>query len=508
MALHGGVPRIPAAFCHPLYLQMRDLWRYYELSYIGGSDYLTPDIRVEWVFVSYRDSNGSEVATEEQGDLNSFLFPYSREKIPFYRQRLRRSWYRNLCQPSLDTVRDHALGEGVDRDAGLSPAVAAVWEDVDHMGSTVDEWVKEGLTQAMTHGHVMGVVDLPRYLPGEVRTLKDEQALGVRPYGMWYTPLQMPNWDADRFGAFTRCEFLEEDQRPDTKGAPLWRILYRDRWEVREGGPEGTVIDEGPNPLGRVPVEVLRVAKLPGVKQPLGQSFLHAIAPLNQQLYNTDSMRDELKYRQGPFLGVPGGKGMSRMEIGLEDAFGLPENVSPPAWVTMPSHVYEVLSAQIAEFVLTIRALAGLSRGTSEQSISARSGEALLIETQDKRALLSGIRHEVEDFETRFAQLVADVAQQTWTGHVKYSDQYLVRSFTDDLEEATKFMHLPIPREAKNEVLAEMIRKRLKHLGAERIDALVRLLPEDAPVPLALAPPDIGGNGVGAPVAETLPTQE
>ena len=509
MPTFGGVPRIPERYCHPLYLKLRDIWRFYELSYLGAPDYLNPDILVEYTFIRYITDNGHETPVEDRYSLNSFLHPYAREQVPFYRQRLRRSWYRNLCQPTLDVVRDHALGDSVERTSDGAPALVDFWRDCDHTGATADEWMAEGMTQALMVGHMFGVADLPRFLPGELRTLHDEQTLGVRPYATWYTPLQVPDWQVDRFGRIVRLVLLEEDTREESRGKvvdPLWRILWPDRWEVHTESPEGEVIDEGPNPVGRVPVEVLRPKKLPGVRQPVGLSFLHAIAPLNQQIYNTDSMRDELKYRQSPFLAVPGGKGMSQMEIGTSHAFGIPEGASTPSWTVMPEHAYTVLSDQIAEHVLAIRALAGLSRGSSEASISARSGEALLVETQDKRAMLGGFRHEAEDFETRLGQLVADMARQPWTGYVRYSDRYFVTSFTDELAEASKFLDLPTTAAVKKEIVEGLVRRRLAHLGGERVAELLRE-PDAPPVPLALAPPSPPTNGTPAPDAAPQPEE-
>jgi nitrogen fixation protein FixH len=476
---------------HPLYKRWRDIWRYYELSYVGGADYINPDISPEWAFVSYTGEGTKQHAVSNTRPLDSFLFPYGREEPAFFEQRRRRSWYRNLCQPVVDSTRDHALGESVERKAGAAPVLDAVWGDVDLTGSTMDEWMRNA--PHLVFGHAFAVVDLPRYLDGEVRTLRDEQTLGVRPYATWYTPLQVPDWTVDRFGDFDRLVLLESDTRetaPD--GAPpLWRILTRTTWEVREGGQDGKIVDEGINPLGRVPVEVLYAKKLPGVRDPIGQSFIHAIARVNQEIYNLDSMLGELEYRQGPFLGIPGGEKLTRAEIGLEAAFAVPVDAAPPAWITMPSTPYEMLKAHIAELVLTVRALAGLSRGSGEESIAARSGEALLVETQDKRAMLRAIRHQCEDFETRFAGLVASAAMQTWDGHVRYSTQFFSRSFVEEVAEVQAFIALPIEDAVKTEVVSELVRRRLAHMDPEQLAKLMTPPAQSVDRPtLTLAPTD------------------
>lgn len=492
---------------HTTYEALRWHWRFCELSYLGGREYLEPDIE-QVSSAAVRTGTGEETSerlTVDRRAMKSFLFPHNREENYDYEQRRARAFYRNLTRPIVDTYAAHVMGAGIDRDAGATPALDAFWLDADLRGSTADEFLRDGLVLAQVFGHAFCVVDMPRVAPADVRSVADKQALGLRPYATWFSPLSVVDWETDRFGSLGWVRLVERDWR-EARGGPgpqmkekfVYRTWYADRWTLAEEGKdghEGETVDEGPNPLGRVPVEVLYAGRRPGDVNPVGVSRIADIAFLNREVFNLDNMKQDLLYHQTfAFLTIPDPAGrVSRADIGIHRAFGYdPAGGGPPSYVGPPTEYVTAIREEIADLVLQIRALAGLSRGVGEQSIAARSGDALLVETQDKTAMLRALSHEAEDFETRLAALVAAWEGAEWTGHVRYGDDYQASALVEELDVALKYKDLGPPREASAEVLMLITRRLLRHLPERQLAAVLDAVKREAAEPKEPAAPPPG----------------
>ena len=500
---------------HPVYARRWRQWRVNELSYIGGVEYLYPrGITFDWVRPVYvRGSDGIErEELPERIILYSFLEPFPREPLWSYEQRRLSAAFRNLTGPVVDALAAFVQSKPVLRNAGGLRHLEDMWNeasgDVDLRGSTMDEFMREGLRCALNFGLVHCVADWPAAPPGAVRTLRDEKELRLRPYARWVGPLQLPRWKHDHLGRLVMAEVLEADVREDPddpwmikERPPLSRIWTEDRWELRESGSAGRLLAEGEHAYGRVPIETLYCRRHTGEPM-LGVTPVDDIVRLNQRIFNLDSEIGVLEKAQYAFLAVPGGEKLGRLELGTWDAFAVPEGAALPAYISPPADNIRVLRETVVDLGLQIRARAGLSRGVAEQSIAARSGDALLVEAIERTNVVVALSQEARDFEVRFARLIGATVGGEFAGSVRYPDSYDLETFGEKLDAATKLLALPIPEAAKQAVLDELWRARLRHLPEERVEAIEAEAAASARLALPLALPP------GRPVEEPAPPAE
>lgn len=500
---------------HPYYAKMSWWWRFFELHYIGGPDYYSPDIPITYLYPSLVRGGGetSDASSDREWlsydaiQLRSFLWPDNRERLSDYEQRVARAVRINLCAPVVDLYTAQVLGRQITREARGSAVLDMVWEDIDLRGSSVDEWMAEGISGAQVFGHMFAVVDMSGAGADKIESLADQISLGIRPYATWFTPLQVPDWEVDDVGGFRWIKICEPDPgsrraRPgeSTSHAERYRIWFPDHYEI-VGKPskaageslgvcefcgfEG-VIASGPNPLGRVPVEVLYRQRKPGVVDPIGMSGIAEIAMADREVFNLLSRRQTLVFHQGvPLLAVPD-PGQMLKEIRLSVHWALPYNPAagggPPTYVAPSPDSVRVIDEQIAAWILQVRASSGLARGQSELSVAARSGDALLVETNDKAAMLKAIANQAEDFELRLITMMLDYVGESADGPtIKYPERYDVSDMGDDLDAIKKFLDMAPIDAVRAEVMKMVQARLLKHLPTDTLAKLQSETMDHAP---------------------------
>src|SRR3990167_1664614 len=84
------------------------------------------------------------------------------------------------------------------------------------------------------------------------------------------------------------------------------------------------------------------------------------------------------------------------------------------------------------------RQMAGVGRGRSESSQQKSSAEALELESDDKRSILSDIAAEAQDFERRIARMFLQLKEGEDTDTddlvIAYSEDFDVRGFEADVQ--------------------------------------------------------------------------
>lgn len=478
----------------PLYA---DRWRQRmvnALSYLGGTLYIGQNaITTDWAYPATEATEGDATTgrTVIRTTTAGFLKPGPREQWWDFQNRRSASVFRNFTAPVADTLAAFVQSRPVRRDPGASASLRAAGfdsptaGDADWRGSSWDEFMREALRTALVGELCHVIVDWP-YVPLDengtplVQTLLDEQQAKLRPYARIVSPLQIPLWREDEFGNLIACEILEPDMRStdaDPWGlqerAPLSRLWYRDRWELREGGPTGRLLAEASHPYGRVPIETLYVRRSGGARM-FGVTPLDDIAHLNWRLYNRDSILSVLEGVQMPFLSIPGGAHMGVVEVGTSAAFTPPADAPHPAWIAPSPESIRVLRESNEEDIRQIRARAGMGRGTAEQSIASRSGEALLIETSERTVVVTALAAEAADFERRFAALWCEVAGEgEFDGGIEYPASYDLTALDDQIRRATDIGRLPeVPRAVQRALVDRLWHNELSALPDEERECI------------------------------------
>ncbi|MFH1496568.1 MAG: hypothetical protein ABII82_01965 [Verrucomicrobiota bacterium] len=478
---------------HPEYAKRWRQWRFNELSYLGGIDYLFPDLTTDWVVPAYSDGGGADEPREIEclasRTLYSFLFPFARESDWQHHQRLAQASYRNIVAPGVDLLASFVLGQPIRRDPGSVSWLAEMWAehgDMDGRGSDATEFMGEGLRGALTFGVYHAIPDWPR-LPAESEvaagaiSLATQRAENQRPYVRWVSPLQIPAW-CETHRRLLGVKILEPDTRHDSEDPwglrarpPLSVIWTEERWDRYDSA--GVHIDGAEHRYGGVPIETLYARRAPGSPLMWGVTPVDDVARIGQRVFNLESEIQALCNAQWPFLAVFGGGALSKLDLGTSDAFDLPKDGTLPAWVSPPAENIAALRAEVVEQVQAARIRFGLGRGQAEQSTEARSGVALAYESSERTVLVTTLAANAADFERRLGRRIACVVNDgnadSFDGSVAYPETYDVETLGEKIAAVKELVALPIPDQAREAILDAVWQSRLGHMPPADREVLI-----------------------------------
>lgn len=169
---------------------------------------------------------------------------------------------RSVLSPYTARLADNAAGlilrrpiEFVEGDEFWSEEFA---NNVDGIGSNLNEYARRQLLSALLYGHSATLVDYPQV---QARTLREERQAAAMPYWIHVAPQQILGWrQASRVPSspLTQLRLLETQQIPEgeygSKYEEVVRVLEPGRYKVVTA--DGEVVEEGNYSLGRIPISV------------------------------------------------------------------------------------------------------------------------------------------------------------------------------------------------------------------------------------------------------------
>ncbi|HVW85780.1 MAG TPA: hypothetical protein VHB50_13920 [Bryobacteraceae bacterium] len=238
---------------HPDYTSKARMWRRYRDLYAGGEQ--------------FRQNAGE------------YLVRRQKEPLDVYQERLTRVFYENYLGSIVDWYMATLVRkEPIIEFEGLNDRAREFFNDFiqncDLRGTTLTQFYKEQLTEALVCGKSYIVVDFPKP-DAPARTRAEEDASGSsRAYLVGYTADEVINWSYDQRGelewAVIRTSCLKQDSVRSFGWKRETRWIYYDRekyevYERREVDSKKSIelIDEGRHgftAIGRVPVFEVRIS--------------------------------------------------------------------------------------------------------------------------------------------------------------------------------------------------------------------------------------------------------
>lgn len=399
-------------FLAPDYEERREEALFYRRSYLGGD--------------AYRDGR--------------YLIRRPLESEERYEERCEAASYANYCAPIVDAYTDYLMGANIHRDFGSltnSPLLESFLEDADGKGRSYHQVMTEAARSASIEGWCVLVVDMPKE---RALTQAEAMAKGLRPYIALYSSVDVGRLDYERQGwrsVLVRAVLIEPAPEDDPVGTEYYRVWYPDRWELWVRRPGGTpeIVDTGDNPLGELPVVVVRNRD--------GVSDLRAIAELNRRIYQIDADIDEVRAMTAfPFLAVPERQDDEGNIIVVGAGNAMPFDPEQPQAVPRyiePTHTSIAVMLeerkQIVEDIQRLSRLGGDIVGGYKQ---AESGVALEIRFQQLNSLLRAKGRNMEQAEQQIMHLFARWLGTEFDGQITYPDQYGIRDVSAYLDNAAK----------------------------------------------------------------------
>lgn len=451
---------------HPEYDQRVDDWRKYRLSYNGGDEYL-----------------------------QTYLYEHEKERDKYYQQRLQRAFYPNHCRAIVDTYAAHLFRENIPRSTEEdSETLQRFWANIDLKGNGADSFYEHAAQKVQYGGRVAVVCD--RWDPdgGGAVTRAQERQSGRRPYAYLVDTEDIVDWDVNRLGQLNWVAIREpiDVERNWDEPHPgvdhQYRVWTDEEWillrevEAEDDEDEDTrlvVVDRGAHPVGEPPVTMIYWGFREGI-QPVADSALKDLAPMNIRLTNLTSLIDEQIYAHVfNILATPKSTydELEGVDWSVSGAIPYDDDVSnPPHYIGPDVEKLEAIRAEVKKTEDQIRQLAGLGR-VNEETKHAQSGIALSYLTMDKDALLAKFGQrmrraeaQVDRYALAWMEESPDVGQSR-----EYPEEFDPVDVQNELSDAIKFASLEIPRgsEAAAENIIEAARVRFGgRLDAEELESL------------------------------------
>ena len=213
----------------------------------------------------------------------------------------------------------------------LPASLAQYASDVDRKTTPADRFFSEITRKALFLGVQFVLVDTP---PGSAQTRQEAGALGIRPYFVQVSPLDVIDWafETDEAGV-EGLKYVVIRERVERSAVPFqghawvqqWRLWTKNSFEIwQEQDNQPVLVSAGDNPLGLVPLVPFYYEE----QEPMvGASLLADVASLCLALYRKENERDISEfYTAVPFYHFKGFSEEELQKIAIGSANGIISN--------------------------------------------------------------------------------------------------------------------------------------------------------------------------------------
>ncbi len=384
----------------------------------GGKEVKPDDLQNLWQFLydSYTGLGGYRTG--------EYLIRHKRESDEKYERRKRLAYYPNFVKKIVDTFTAQVFKRPPQRQ--LTKEYELFVNDVDKTGTYIDDFMRRALKLSLIFGTVFIIVDKPSE---EARTKQEEIERKLLPYATIRLPNQVEDYELDEYGNLKRIVFREGKERKRELSTEVLRVLNK----------RGEVILERENPLGVLPVVILRTSDKLLYEELFSEPFIYTIAQLNFELYNLISeIREILRNITFPVLIYPVRSiesfSQKEMIMGTENALLYePETGGKPDFIAPPPAPVEVYLEYINKVIEQIYRTVNLEFTLGSQT--QKSGVALEFEFQNLNTLLSMFAMNLEKAEYEIANLVARWhGKKEFEGTIDYRKDFSFRDIERELK--------------------------------------------------------------------------
>lgn len=381
-------------------------------------------------------------------DIYRFLHKHPREALDMWENRVRRGYFRNYCSSVVDLFVAYLFHAPIDRDPGdsLRREIEEFYKDANLSGTTYEFLMQQVATVSQVYGHALVLVDAPKSdVP--IESEEHRNRLGIRPYLTVFTPLDLLDWEVDRYGKFTWVKL-----RVNREAAREWRtscdtqvehflIWTRENWEEWElrNGDAASLVDSGEHDLGEVPLVVFKNEK--DIEHLwFGLSAIRDIADINIAILNWSSLGDEEIFER--CLNI---LAMQKSDDGSVPVQLSHNNVLEFSGETVPSYLtpgetpLKLIREWISDGKDEIYRLAKLGGSTGLMGVrEATSGIAYAFEFNETNQSLAKKAHGMEQGEIEIHRLYALWLGKSFDGRVVYPKEFGIEDFLHELQILTE----------------------------------------------------------------------
>lgn len=361
------------------------------------------------------------------------------------------------------------------------------WQNVDGLGTSIDDFMALVWDPAATFGHIGMYLDRSA---GAAPTLAVDTRM---PFVRVYTPLDIPDWLQNDMGGLTAIKFLEAVPRTTLETVPrtnqqqtrtvteqCW-TLYDQNHAVVGGGPGA-----GDHQMGVLPVVVLYGRRRPLLPL-IGQSVVGD--PQNHiDLYNLVSeVRELLRNQTFSFINLPLGTGPDRMSV--DDAktmMGSQTGTSNVVFSALPALMLSADAANVKTYhdelerkIRQIYREAGVPWEADSKAAQAKG--SLQLKREELNTRLASYASECQEADIALAKLFyrayygAEEGPKRYEADrvsIEYPDTFDITPFDDVLNQAQSAIAIGMPTEVLKAIRKQLLQKFLPEASPEELTEL------------------------------------
>jgi hypothetical protein len=445
---------------HPDYTAKVRVWRRYRDLYAGGEQFR---------------QNAAEYLVRRQ-----------KEGLEVYQERLGRVFYENYLGSIIDwytatLVRREPVLDFEGSDDNARTFFEKFTDNCDLRGTTLTQFLKQQMTEALVCGKSYIVVDFPR-ADAPALTRADEDSSGrSRAYLIGYNADELINWSHDLNGELEwvvlRTSWLKQDSVKSFGWKKETRWIYYDRqkfeiYEQREAGQKKTIelVDQGSHGfagINRVPVFELRVSE--------GLWLTNKIALLQLEHFNKSNalawaltmglFAMPVVYSDREWNQITGES--YYIQLGPNDRFG---------WTEPSGNVFQIASDNLTRLKDEIYRVAYLMQQAGDGSGAHQSGLSQQWNFSVTQEILRSYGDTFKDSIRNVLNAIAAARQDGLTVDAAGMDEFDITDFSTEAADAQSLLSLGIG----SPTLKKQIHKRvaLKYLSDARQEIKSRIAAE------------------------------
>lgn len=402
------------------------------------------------------------------------LQKHPRESAANYTFRQQLSYYLNHTAPIINACVDPIFKDTISRNYNENELFETFLNDVDRLGTTLQEFMRYNSTQAKIYGVMYVLVDNVSEI-GE--TVADQVNNRQLPYLVAIEPKSVYKWlvnDIGELDLFTYTTTVFDDEG---KAKTQYHEWTRTSWTVRN--EEQKVIATGEHKLGKVPIVQWfgRSSRKIDILPP--PEYL-AIAKTNHQVYHLCSLLTQILNMQTfSTLTLPdNGQGVDDITLGTNNVLMYPaESSHAPAFIAPDRGPAEIIMAVIKMLVDDMYRLSGINSVIGVQE--AKSGVAKQWDFERTNQRLADFSVQCESAEKDIIELF-----ELWTNmnvdyKCDYPREFKINDITDSLAQSQAVLDLGLGSNTlKVETGKKVLDSYMPNIEPETFDEIVAEIEE------------------------------
>jgi hypothetical protein len=440
----------------------------------------SPNIKNTYTYKSVNKTNQYDFMDDAYNGTGGFkdgtyLVPHSREM--FYETRKDMAFYKNFIQPIVNAMITPVFNKPAPRKVDGSDYFEEFIDDCDNLGTKLQSFTEDVLTNARLHGFTFVVVD---NFPKEAQPATQAEALEERvfPYVYNKKAQQLAGYRLDRFGNIIDITFTDDkikvtieskEQEVDSfirYTADKTQIIYKNKeeWIVFASYEHG---------LGFVPVIPIYSVKRKQKNKLEVDAPLFDLARINHAIYNKDSEIREIERSQGFSILYMQTSNTGNITVGTNNVLFLPmETTIAPGFASPDPSIQKNLvdyNTNMREDLFRIAEQNGVT-GVS----SSKSGIAIQWDFFAHESVLKKTATIAQDVEEKIAWVFSEYTGESIDYEVKYPLTFQPNDKLTEIKITDMYLQMNPPPKAKAMAMEKITRLLFSEVDQDDVEDAVK----------------------------------